>query len=73
MVACLLTPFVNPHGMEMIRIWQKIVGSKVLPEVIHEHMPMDPTKPLGIAVVALGVFYLAMLAGALPNACACRG
>ena len=33
--------------MEMIRIWQKIVGSKVLPEVIHEHMPMDPTKPLG--------------------------
>jgi hypothetical protein len=65
-VACLLTPFVNPHGMEMIRIWQKIVGSKVLPEVIHEHMPMDPTKPLGIAVVALGVFYFAILAGALP-------
>jgi hypothetical protein len=65
-VACLLTPFVNPHGIEMIRIWQKIVGSKVLPQVIHEHMPMDPTKPLGIAVVSLGVFYIIMLAGALP-------
>jgi hypothetical protein len=65
-VACLLTPFVNPHGLEMMRIWQKIVGSKVLPEVIAEHMPMDPTKPLGIAVVALGAFYLVVLAGALP-------
>lgn len=65
-MACLLTPFVNPHGVEMIRIWQKIVGSKVLPEVIHEHMPMDPTKPLGIAVVCLGLFYIVMLAGALP-------
>jgi hypothetical protein len=65
--ACGLTPFVNPHGMEMIRIWQRIVGSKVLPEVIHEHMPMDPTKPLGLAVIGLGVFYIVLLAGALPN------
>ena len=65
-IACMLTPFINPHGLEMIRIWQKIVGSKVLPRVIHEHMPMDPTKPLGIAVVSLGVFYIVMLAGALP-------
>jgi hypothetical protein len=66
-VACLLTPFVNPHGLEMMRIWQKIVGSKVLPQVISEHMPMDPTKPLGIAIVALGAFYIVMLAGALPT------
>jgi hypothetical protein len=66
-VACLLTPFVNPHGLEMMRIWQRIVGSKVLPEVISEHMPMDPTRPLGIAVMALGAFYLVVLAGALPT------
>ena len=66
-VACLLTPFVNPHGMEMIRIWQRIVGSKVLPEVIHEHMPMDPTTPLGLAVVGLGAFYIVLLLGTLPN------
>ena len=62
-VACLLTPFVNPHGLEMIRIWQRIVGSKVLPEVINEHMPMDPTKPLGLAVIGLGVFYIVLLGG----------
>ena len=66
-VACGLTPFVNPHGLEMIRTWQKIVGSKVLPEVIHEHMPMDPTSPLGITVVALGAFYLVLLAGTFPK------
>jgi len=66
-VACLLTPFVNPHGLEMIRIWQRIVGSKVLPEVIHEHMPMDPTTPLGLAVVGLGAFYIVLLLGTLPK------
>ncbi len=65
--ACGLTPLVNPHGMEMIRIWQKIVGSKVLPEVINEHMPMDPTSPLGLTVLALGAFYLVLIAGTLPK------
>lgn len=66
-IACGLTPFVNPHGLEMIRIWQRIVASKVLPQVVNEHMPMDPTSPLGLAVIGLGVFYLVLLAGTLPK------
>jgi hypothetical protein len=66
--ACGFTPFVNPHGIEMIRIWQRIVGSKVLPEVVNEHMPLDPTSPLGLAVIGLGAFYLFLLAGTLPKA-----
>jgi hypothetical protein len=66
--ACGLTPFVNPHGLEMIRIWQRIVGSKVLPEVVNEHMPLDPGSPLGLTVIALGAFYLVLLAGARPGA-----
>lgn len=66
--ACGLTPFVNPHGMEMIRIWQRIVGSKVLPEVVNEHMPLDPTSPLGLAVIGLGAAYLVLLLGTLPKA-----
>lgn len=66
-LACGLTPFVNPHGLEMLRIWQRIVGSKVLPQVVHEHMPLEPTEPLGLAVIGLGVFYLVMLAGTLPR------
>jgi hypothetical protein len=66
-IACGLTPFVNPHGMEMIRIWQRIVGSTVLPRVVNEHMPLDPGSPLGLTVVALGAFYLILLAGTFPK------
>ncbi|HEY1189924.1 MAG TPA: hypothetical protein VGE74_19900 [Gemmata sp.] len=66
--ACGLAPFINPHGMEMIRIWQRIVASKVLPQVVNEHMPMDPASALGLAVIGLGAVYLVLLAGALPKA-----
>jgi hypothetical protein len=65
--ACGLAPFINPHGMEMIRIWQRIVASKVLPAVIREHMPLNPTEPLGLAIIGLGVFYLILLLGTLPR------
>lgn len=65
--ACGLTPFVNPFGMEMLNTWQRIVGSKVLPEVVNEHMPLDPASPLGLTVIGFGVLYLALLAGTLPK------
>jgi hypothetical protein len=65
--ACGLTPFVNPFGMEMINTWRRIVGSKVLPEVVNEHMPLDPTSPLGLTVIGFGVFYLVLLLGTLPR------
>lgn len=65
--ACGLAPFVNPHGMEMIRIWQRIVASKVLPQVVNEHMPLDPLSPLGLTVIALGACYIVLLAGTLPK------
>ena len=69
-VASGLTAIVNPHGMEMIHIWQRIISSKVLPQVINEHMAMDPTSPLGLTVIALGVFYIALLLGTLPESAA---
>ncbi|HYH65088.1 MAG TPA: hypothetical protein VD866_10375, partial [Urbifossiella sp.] len=65
--ACGLTPFVNPFGMEMLNTWRRIVGSKVLPEVVNEHMPLDPSSPLGLTVIGFGVLYLALLAGTLPR------
>ncbi|QDU23428.1 hypothetical protein [Urbifossiella limnaea] len=65
--ACGLTPFVNPFGMEMLNTWRRIVGSKVLPEVVNEHMPLDPASPLGLTVIGFGVLYLALLAGTLPK------
>lgn len=68
-VACLLTPLANPHGLEMIRIWQRIVGSKVLPQIITEHAPIDLkalTTP-AILVIALGAVYIALLLTTLPK------
>jgi hypothetical protein len=65
--ACSLSPFVNPFGMEMIATWQRIVGSKVLPKVVNEHMPLDPTSPLGLTVIAFGIGYGALLLGSLPR------
>ncbi len=65
--ACGLSPFVNPHGLEMLRIWQRLVASKVLPQIITEHMPLDPTTPLGLAVLGLGAFYIVLLAGTFPK------
>ena len=66
-IACGLTPFVNPFGMELINTWQRIVGSKVLPQVVNEHMPLDPTSPLGLTIIAFGAFYLVLLAGVAPR------
>jgi hypothetical protein len=66
-ITCGLTPFINPFGMEMINTWQRIVGSKVLKEVVNEHMPLDPSSSLGMTVIGFGVFYLFLLAGTLPK------
>jgi hypothetical protein len=66
-VACLLTPLVNPHGLEMLRIWSSLVGSKVLPKIVGEHMPLDLTKPLDLAVVGFGAFYIGFLLSTLPK------
>lgn len=63
--ATFLTPLVNPHGLEMLRIWQRLLTSKVLPQIIHEHMPMDITNPLGMSVVALGTVYIVLLVGTI--------
>lgn len=66
-IGCLLAPLVNPHGMELFRTWQYIVGSRVLPRVILEHMPMDPTKFPGKYVAGLGLAYVFLLLGTLPK------
>jgi hypothetical protein len=35
--------------------------------VVNEHMPLDPTSPLGLTVIGFGAFYLFLLAGTLPR------
>jgi hypothetical protein len=66
-VTCVLTAFVNPFGLQLIRTWQSIVGSKVLHDVVSEHLPLDPASPIGQAVMCLGAFYVFMLAGLLSR------
>ncbi|MCE9561578.1 MAG: hypothetical protein K8U57_05945 [Planctomycetes bacterium] len=66
-VACLLTPLINPHGLKMLDIWYRLLVSKVMPAVISEHQPMDVTSEVGIMIVGLGVFYIALLLGTLPK------
>ncbi len=65
-VACGLTPLVNPFGLEMLRTWSKLVGSPVLKQFVSEHMPLDPAKAPDQVVLAVGAAYLVLLAGVLP-------
>jgi hypothetical protein len=61
-VACGLTAFVNPYGLELPHIWLKIMDAPLLPGLIQEHAPLDPTKLHGQAVLVLAAVYLAALA-----------
>lgn len=66
LVACGLTPFVNPFGMEMLNTWARIVGSPVLKEAVSEHQPLDLASATGLLTVGFGAFYLFLLAGTWP-------
>ena len=66
-LACGLTPFVNPFGLEMINTWRKIVGSNAMKELVSEHQPLSLQTTSGQAVVGYVVFYLFALLGTLPK------
>jgi hypothetical protein len=51
----------------MHRTWWKIVGSSVVRDFITEHQPLSLARTDGQAVAGFGIFYLLMLAGALPK------
>lgn len=67
LLACLPATFVNPFGLEMHRTWWRIIGSKVVKEVIVEHQALDIARTDGQAVVGFGCFYLVMLLGTLAK------
>ena len=64
-IVCLMTPFINPFGMELLNTWQRIVGSPVLKQIVNEHKPLDIMHPAGQVTIGYGVFYLLILAGSL--------
>lgn len=58
-----LTPLVNPFGFEMVRTWQRIVGSSAMKEFVPEHQPLDATDFSGQAVMlAFGAYVVLALA-----------
>lgn len=67
LAACGLTPFDNPYGLEMIRIWQRILQSDVLKQVVNEHKPLNITQSADQCIVGFAALYLFLLAGTLPG------
>jgi len=67
LTACVLTPFVNPFGMEMIRTWRKIVGSPAMAELVSEHQPLSIHHTAGQVVVGFAAFYAFILFGVNPR------
>ena len=67
LVGCLLSPLVNPFGLDMLDTWQRIMTSKALPELILEHRPMELTSFEGLVAVGLFAVYLVVLAGIKPR------
>jgi hypothetical protein len=66
-VGCGLTAFVNPYGADLPRTWVAIMQMPLLPEIIKEHAPLNPTRPDGILVLVLGAVYLFTLLGVRPR------
>jgi hypothetical protein len=64
-LACTLTPFVNPFGLEMLRTWQKIVGSEAMKEMVSEHQPLSLDHTAGQVIAGFAAFYLFALLGTL--------
>jgi hypothetical protein len=65
-LACGLTAFINPYGVELPRLWFALMNSKVLPEFI-EHRPMLHAGKSALAVLTFAAVYLGAFLGTLPR------
>ncbi|MCX5893332.1 MAG: hypothetical protein NTW80_10265, partial [Deltaproteobacteria bacterium] len=67
LLGCLLTILLNPYGLELPKTWLALVNSPVVPQVIQEHVSLLKEPGKNWATLALGLCFLACLAGALPR------
>lgn len=65
-IACGLTAFVNPYGVELPKAWFSIMNSPLLPQIIMEHAPLASSKTV-LAVLPFGLLYIAALIGVFPR------
>jgi len=66
-LACALTAFINPYGLELPRLWFALMGSPVLPRLMQEHAPLLKSGPLAWPILLFGLLYAAALVGVLPR------
>jgi hypothetical protein len=66
-LACLLTPFVNPFGMEMLNTWSRLIGSDILKVAVTEHRPLNLANDTDKVVFGAGLMYLFLFLGTLPR------
>jgi hypothetical protein len=65
--ACTLTLWSTPYGNLVPRTWWWIVRSRVVPQVVKEHAPLEWGSPAAAVVALLAVVYLILLAGTWPR------
>jgi hypothetical protein len=65
-LACGLTAYVNPYGVQMPRAWLSLMFSPVLPGLIAEHRPLMSSY-VGFTVLLLAFVYVVALLGVLPG------
>jgi hypothetical protein len=66
-IACALTVFLNPYGLELPRVWLALMSSSVLPRLMEEHAPLLHSGTTALPVVIFGLVYTAALLGVLPR------
>jgi hypothetical protein len=66
-LACGLTAFASPYGLDMPRTWMLILNMPHLPDLIVEHSRFDPADPKGWTTLVLAAVYLVLLAGVRPG------
>ena len=67
LLGCILTTCLNPYGPELPKTLLSIVQSPVIPQLIQEHASLFREPGKNWPTMALGLFYLACLLGALPR------
>ena len=65
LLGCLLTVFLNPYGLGLPETWLAILRSPVVPQIIQEHASLFKEPGQHWTTLALGLCYLACLAGTL--------
>jgi hypothetical protein len=66
-IACGLTAFLNPYGLDLPHTWFAVLGSPVVAQYIQEHGRLLQSGSAGLWVTVLALVYGAALVGVFPQ------